>query len=538
MNSSPLLLLQHLSAWIYYIPLAVLSLMGVWFVWHFITFLITFLKYRHIPGHVSFLPAVIDSMLHKRVYIYHQYICTLEAYKRHPEASIIKLQFGSVCTLIVARDKTLLKELLVKNYKSISKGDVLAPVGLFGNNMFSADSSDPLWKKHRTLSNPIFTGAAHLRNVFRVTIEETNKMLEFWKRIYRVNEKSGAIEKVNVTNEFKSVTLSIINRVAFDYDIHIFDNDVKHRDALHEWVNDLLKGLLYNFVFPKACFEYLPFGIFKRFREAKERFKEAAMSMIERKQLEKSHELKDDEDLLSLLLSSSEAAKEQDQKLSKGELLSALFIIFFAGFETSSVSLNFMLRMLAKYPDVQQRIYEEITSEISSQEEITYELITEKLHFLSSFMKEVLRTKTPVGGGARIVMKKGGETLGGVKYPAGTQFLASYFSMHYFAKNGLDEFKPDRFMPTKSDSNQVTPDYLNIDFNTDEILPFSIGPRDCIGKRMALLEMKLILVMLLLQFRLEVPKGSEEQQDRIEETYIVTRTVMDPYLIDFIPRQQ
>ncbi|KAG2387952.1 hypothetical protein C9374_000802 [Naegleria lovaniensis] len=530
---SSLQLLEYIS----FVPLVVGSLFGAWFVWHLINFLITYFRYRHIPGHVSFLPAVIDSMLHKRIYIYHQYVCTLDAYKRYPEASVIKLQFGSVCTLIVARDKALLKELLVKNYKSISKGDVLAPVGLFGNNMFSADSSDPLWKKHRTMSNPIFTGAAHLRNVFRVTIEETNKMLDFWKRIYGVNEKNGAIEKVNVTNEFKSVTLSVINRVAFDYDIHIFDNDVKHRDELHEWVNNLLAGLLYNFVFPKWAFEYLPFGIFKRFRESKERFREAALTMIERKQAEKekSNEIKDDEDLLSLLLSSSEAAKE-DQKLSKDELLSALFIIFFAGFETSSVSLNFMLRQLAKYPEVQQRIYEEIRSEISSQEEITYEVITEKLHFLSSFMKEVLRVKTPVGGGARIVMKKGGETLGGVKYPAGTQFLASYYSMHYFAKNGEDDFKPDRFMPTKTDA-AVTPDYLNIDFNTDEILPFSIGPRDCIGKRMALLEMKLILVMLLLKFQLQVPKGLEEQQDSIPETYIVTRTVLDPYLIDFIPRQ-
>jgi len=78
---------------------------------------------------------------------------------------------------------------------------------------------------------------------------------------------------------------------------------------------------------------------------------------------------------------------------------------------------------------------------------------------------------------------------------------------------------------------------LNIDFNKEQILPFSIGPRDCIGRRMALLEMKLILVLLLKQYRLKVPEGLEEQQDKIEETYIVTRTVFEPYLIDFIARK-
>ena len=120
------------------------------------------------------------------------------------------------------------------------------------------------------------------------------------------------------------------------------------------------------------------------------------------------------------------------------------------------------------------------------------------------------------------------------------------------------DFKPDRFLDTNKSassstleinaSEQATEEYdenfgkgamgqLNIDFNKEQILPFSIGPRDCIGKRMALLEMKLILVFILKQYQLKVPKGLEEQQENIAETYIVTRTVFEPYLIDFIARK-
>ena len=70
-----------------------------------------------VPGHVSILPAVIDSALPGKVYIYYQYIVTLRAFEKYPNASVVKLQFGPTCTLIVARNKALIKDVLVKKYK-------------------------------------------------------------------------------------------------------------------------------------------------------------------------------------------------------------------------------------------------------------------------------------------------------------------------------------------------------------------------------------------------------------------------------------
>ncbi|EFC39173.1 predicted protein [Naegleria gruberi] len=545
----------QLSIW--NLLMVIVGLFALLLILHTISFLKTYIKFKDTPGYVSFLPAVLDALVKKRIYVHNQYECTLEAFKKNPNAKVVKVQMGGSCQILVARDQALIKEILVKKYKTISKGESLAPVGLFGPNMFSADSSNPLWKKHRTMANPIFSSSSHLKNVFRVTLEETKKMLNFWKSIYG-SETDGSIRKVNVTNEFKSITLNVINRVAFDYDVGIFDNGAKYRDELHDWVTDLLTGLIYTFVMPKFLFEYAPFGIFKRFRDAKERFKVATLTMIDKKQKEMdSNEFiqKDDEDLLTLLLKSSAAASSEDEKLSRDELLSAIFIVFFAGFETSSASLNFMLRMLAKNQQFQDEVVREIDQEIKHADDISFELITNKLPLLTSFIKEVLRTKTPVGGGARVINSKKGDFINGVHYPQGTSVTISYFSQHYYAKEGHDDFDPYRFMDKKSTStaaatsdevgeNETGETYgkgpmgeLNIDFGSDGILPFSIGPRDCIGKRMALLEMKLILVFLLKNYRLKVPKGLEEAQDAVPETYIVTRTVFEPYLIDFETRQ-
>ena len=313
-----------------------------------ITFFTIYFKFKHLPGYVSFFPPLIDSMIHRKIYVHHLYDCALNSFKNNPNAKVVKIQLGTFSQIHISNDENLIREILVKKYKTVSKGDLFEPVGIFGPNIFSADSNDPIWRKHRTLANPIFSSSSHLKNVFRVTLEECKKMIKFWKSIYG-SESDGTIRKVNISNELKSITLDVINRVAFDYDVGIFDKDAAHRDGIHDWINNLLNGLIYNFVLPKYLFEIIPFGFFKRYKDAKEKFKQATYSMIEKKQQEfddHTYLEKDDEDLLTLLLKSSAAATKEEEKLSKSELLSAIFIVLFAGFEVCYIFETFNNQIL------------------------------------------------------------------------------------------------------------------------------------------------------------------------------------------------
>jgi len=95
---------------------------------------------------------------------------------------------------------------------------------------------------------------------------------------------------------------------------------------------------MFKFALPDWCFEYIPFGFFKKFKDSKNRFRDAALSMIKKKskEIEMDCNVKDDEDLLSLLLKSSSGSNvSEEERLTNDELLSAVFIIFFAGFEVS-----------------------------------------------------------------------------------------------------------------------------------------------------------------------------------------------------------
>ncbi|EFC47456.1 cytochrome p450 [Naegleria gruberi] len=517
----------------------IIGLVLIYIMIHTFRFIRIYLKYKHIPGYVSFFPSIIDSLMHgDPMFVYYGYLCSMQAFTKHPNAAMIKVQQGSEIFFTIARDKEMIKDVLVRKYKSIGKGELLAPVGLFGANLFSADSNNPLWKKHRTLANPVFSNSSHLRNVFRVTMEELAKMIPYWTK-YNDSDSNGNIRNVNTTQELKSITLSIINRVAFDFNIEIFDKNPEHRDEVHGWISDLLVGLLYKFVFPEWLFEYVPFGIFKRFKDAKNRFRETAMKMIlkKTKEYENDNQVKEDEDLLSLLLKSSNNGKlTEEERLTNDELVSAIFIIFFAGFETSSNSLNFMLRLLATRPEIQEKLIEEIDNEIPSMDSIKFEDVTEKLPYLTSFIKEAFRAKPIVGDTTRIITKKGGETIGGQILEEGTVVNVGIYAHHKLShNNAMDDFKFDRFC-IPNNIEKGTMGNLSIDFQKEDLITFSIGPRDCIGRRMALIEIKLILVYLLKQYRIKVPEHLKEQQSNIKETYIITRTVLEPFIFDYEKR--
>ncbi|EFC40912.1 predicted protein [Naegleria gruberi] len=482
------------------------------------------------------------------MFVGYEYSCILKAFTSNPDSTIVKIQKGLDLYFAVAKDQEIIKELLIRKYKTMAKNEkLLEPLGLFGHNMLTADSTNPIWKKHRVLANPIFSNHAHLKNVFRVTMEELSNMIKYWKDNYD-SDAEGNIRNVNTTQELKSITLTVINRVAFGYDIEIFNKSTKHRDEIHQSTTDLLSGIMYKFVFPTWFFEYLPFGIFGKFKKAKNNFRKIAMDMISKKtaEIQKNNEIMEDEDLLSLLMKSSASQNLSDEeKLSDDELVSAMFIIFFAGFETSSTSLNFMLRLLAIHPDVQEKLIEEIDATVESAESMKFEDLTERLPLLNSFIKESFRVKPAVGAVSRTVAKKGGETIGGMHFNEGDQIVFNIMVHHKLShNNAMDTFKFDRFYQpsdkqddsSSESSDKGTMGNLTLEFAKDDLASFSLGPRDCLGRRMALIEVKQILVYLLKKYRITVPEHLKEQQAKIKETYIMTRCTFEPFILNFEKR--
>ncbi|CAG2177423.1 unnamed protein product [Oppiella nova] len=109
--------------------------------------------------------------------------------------------------------------------------------------------------------------------------------------------------------------------------------------------------------------------------------------------------------------------------------------------------------------------------------------------FLDAFIHEVLRVNCSASRIDRITTND--RNLDGIYLPKGTPIIIPIWALHMDPDNFEDpeEFRPDRFMP---ENRHLIKDYT--------YLPFATGPRNCIGRKLALMELKYCLVKMLSKF--------------------------------------
>jgi len=165
-------------------------------------------------------------------------------------------------------------------------------------------------------------------------------------------------------------------------------------------------------------------------------------------------------------------------------------LFFLAGHETTSASLSWIVATIATNPEVQEKARKEVYEKISNENKLTYEE-TKELPYIEGLIKEILRLYPGVRSLAgRHVTKE--TVLGNVRMPAGTFIQADLVSMAYSEKIWGDPFvvRPERWF-----TENLTKEQRNA------WMPFSSGPRVCIGMNFSLLEQKIFLVNLLKRFK-------------------------------------
>jgi len=171
-------------------------------------------------------------------------------------------------------------------------------------------------------------------------------------------------------------------------------------------------------------------------------------------------------------------------------------IFFIAGFDTTSNLLQSITFHLAKNPDIQEKLYQEINDVASALngKQVTYEAL-HKMKYLDMVVSEGLRIQPPAPQIDRSCSKDYTMDLGNgksVEFKKGDIIFLPYYLLHhdseYFPNS--EKFDPNRFSDENKDSI-VTGSYL----------PFGMGPRACIGSRFALMEAKLLLFNVLANFK-------------------------------------
>ena len=147
---------------------------------------------------------------------------------------------------------------------------------------------------------------------------------------------------------------------------------------------------------------------------------------------------------------------------------------------------------LATHPDVQDRLIREIDELLETRGDKPLYEVVQKAVYLDQVICEVLRLSGP----AFLLIRQCAEvtTCKGIRFPKGIDVYIPAYVLHRDPEvwdNPL-EFNPDNFSPeAKSKRDPYS------------FLPFGTGPRQCIGMRLALLEMKQGLLEIMQRFKFE-----------------------------------
>ncbi|XP_022827531.1 cytochrome P450 4C1-like isoform X2 [Spodoptera litura] len=167
------------------------------------------------------------------------------------------------------------------------------------------------------------------------------------------------------------------------------------------------------------------------------------------------------------------------------EIKEHLDTIVIASYDTTSTVLQTILLVLGTYPEVQERVYNEVQEVFQNSEDLSM-LDLSKLVYLEAVIKEVLRVYSTVP----IVSRKLDTDIVLPNYTlrAGSTCILSIYGLHHHSSWGPDvkEFKPERWL---------NPDTLPT--NPNVYVPFSIGKRNCIGKQYAMMSLKTSLAHIV-----------------------------------------
>jgi cytochrome P450 len=179
-----------------------------------------------------------------------------------------------------------------------------------------------------------------------------------------------------------------------------------------------------------------------------------------------------------------------------------------AGHETTAHTLCFTFALLALYPDEQEKLYKHILSVLPDGRFPTYEEMA-LLNYSTSVFYETLRMFPPVPNIPKISEEDTTLTFGNangekrtIPVPKGTRIIINPPGLHYNPRYWKDPhtFKPERFLE---------------DWPKDAFVPFSTGPRACLGRKFFETEGIAILTMIISRYKITI----KEEPQFIGETF-------------------
>ncbi|KAF8319090.1 cytochrome P450, partial [Clavulina sp. PMI_390] len=423
-------------------------------------------------------------------------------------------------------DKRAMQYILVQNAYKFPKSPFGRKFlgGILGEGLIVVEGADHA--RQRKVMNPAF-GPANIKAMYPILLEKAHQFRNATLKL--VAESPVQPTPLNLVRHMAGVTLDIIGAAGFGYDI----GAIEHGDQ-----NELVKAFNHFFAnnqkfnWNVLLRRFFPlFDLLANFsesdksrRRALETMQRIGRDIVQDKKNAATAEGHADakgvniagRDLLALLVKANmEDGLNTSQKLSDAEVAAQISTFLLAGNETTATALDWCVYGMLKHPYVQDKLRTEVLAfptESPSYDEL------HGLRYLDAVVRETLRVYSPTIGTTRVALEdsiiplnepivgKDGFKRNELFIPRHTHIDVPITTINQDQSVwGPDaaEFRPERWLEDKLPEGVL-------ELPSMASPTFLVGPRACIGFRLTLIEMKIILFTLLRSVRFEPAVPAED----------------------------
>ncbi|XP_044750329.1 uncharacterized protein LOC123310752 [Coccinella septempunctata] len=376
-------------------------------------------------------------------------------------------------------------EWIMKSNKIISKPERFFVLEEWlGDGLLTSTGSH--WREHRKIVSPAFHFKM-IEDFIRVCNRKTDILLR------KLDEKLDE-DPCDLYDTLTNFTLSTIVESSMKISIDAEEAKSGFLEAIKIVAEISIERMINGFYTSNIGFLFHPKR--KAFQKSLQIVRDFNRSVIKKRKdkLDRSEVLVDPNDnvyrrkkgtpFLDLLLTTVQG---NGQPFSDKDIMDEVNTVVLAGYDSVSSAISFILYNIANNPNIQTQAFEEQT-EFCSGEEITSSELS-SMKYLDMVVKESLRLYTPIPFIARKVEED--VYYDGKLIPEGTTIIIVMYSLH---RNPEWFPEPEKFNPERFDSNSKIPPFAYI--------PFSAGPRNCIGQKFAMAEVKIAVAKILRTYEL------------------------------------
>ncbi|KAK6117861.1 hypothetical protein DH2020_048395 [Rehmannia glutinosa] len=345
----------------------------------------------------------------------------------------------------------------------------LAP--MLGNGILR--SNGHIWSQQRKIVAPEFF-MDKVKGMVGLMVESAESLTSKWEAY--TESEGGKMVEIKAEKDLRSVSADVISKACFG------SSYLKGKEIFSK-LRTLQKAITkQSFLFGSHAFRLLSTGHQKKIEHLEKEIETLILETVK----ERESDCEENKDLLQLILEGA-VNNDVDKESSKRFIVDNCKNIYFAGHESTAVAASWCLMLLALHPQWQARIRAEMAQVCDDNGGLDSDSL-HKLKTVTMVIQEVLRLYPPAAFVSREALQD--TQIGHIVVPKGVCLWTLIPTLHRDPNiwgPDVNEFKPERFVNGISGACKLPQVYI----------PFGLGPRLCLGRNFALVQLKIVIALIV-----------------------------------------